>query len=610
MSYISTIREHLSLPKTSWQICLLAIVGGFASALLVILFTLTIEQIQQLYLIERDNYITLDGVSRFDLPIIGSLIILLFAWITGYEYLRTGIPFVLYRLKVAHGVIPFKNTLNQFFGSAVALASGFSVGREGPAVHLGAAASSYVGSLLKLPYNSIRTLCACGIAAGIAATFNTPIAAVLFVMEVIMREYKIHIFIPVMLASLVGSLVTRSVFDVSQYFDYFQKIELISQHYIPLVILGVLLGTLAAAFNKTLVTVIKHSNKLHIVPRLMLAAMITGSLGYLVPGAMGVGSGAIDVSLANHWHIGLLFSLLLAKFLMTTIALGLGIPGGIVGPIIGIGAIAGGLGGAIVMQILPGELIGNDFILMGMAGFMAASLNAPLAALLAVVELSGQLEVILPAMIVITVSSIISGQLFNNRSVFTMQLDVQGLVYRKPPIENTLQKIGVLSLMIKNIEFTENASTNTIAGIIMTSDSKVPVVNKTIKKVMHNKKVVSQVDYYWAEFDESTPLVNIPAKDKNSNTSENTEIVYQAAQKIKLHQLIPLSQQATLAEAYLALVHNRCGGVYIYKNNIDEIIGIVTFEQIRQYLVNGQLITGILPAQTLARECVLEGKAN
>lgn len=245
MSYISTVREHLALPKTSWQICLLAIVGGFASALLVVLFTLTIEQIQQLYLIKRDNYITLDGVSRFDLPIIGSLIILLFAWLTGYEYLRTGIPFVLYRLKVAHGVIPFKNTFNQFFGSAVALASGFSVGREGPAVHLGAAAASYVGSLLKLPYNSIRTLCACGIAAGIAATFNTPIAAVLFVMEVIMREYKIHIFIPVMLASLVGSLVTRNVFDVSQHLDYFDKIELIPQHYIPLVILGVLLGTLA-----------------------------------------------------------------------------------------------------------------------------------------------------------------------------------------------------------------------------------------------------------------------------------------------------------------------------------------------------------------------------
>lgn len=608
MSYISTIREHLALPKTSWQICLLAIVGGFASALLVILFTLTIEQIQQIYLIKRDNYITLDGVSRFDLPIIGSMIILLFAWLTGYQYLRTGIPFVLYRLKVAHGVIPFKNTLNQFFGSAVALASGFSVGREGPAVHLGAAASSYVGSLLRLPYNSIRTLCACGIAAGIAATFNTPIAAVLFVMEVIMREYKIHIFIPVMLASLVGSLVTRSVFDVSQHFDYFHKIELIPQHYIPLVILGVLLGTLAAAFNKTLVMVIKHSGQLHIVPRLILAAIITGSLGYLVPGAMGVGTGAIDVSLANHWQIGVLFSLLLAKFLMTTFALGLGIPGGIVGPIIGIGAIAGGFGGALVMQVLPGEHLGNDFILMGMAGFMAASLNAPLAALLAVVELSGQLEVILPAMIVITVSCIISGQLFNNRSVFTMQLDVQGLVYRKPPIENALQKIGVLSLMIKNIAFSENASAKTIAGIIMASDSKVPVVNKTVNKVMKNKKVISQVSYYWAEFDETIPLVDVHTE--KGNTASKDIIEYQVSETMILHKLIPLSQQATLAEAYLALVHDRSGGVYIYQDNIDNIIGIVTFEQIRQYLVNGKLIVGVLPAQTISRECILEGKAD
>ncbi|MCI2282993.1 chloride channel protein [Colwellia sp. MSW7] len=608
MSYISTVREHLALPKTSWQICLLAIVGGFASALLVILFTLTIEQIQQIYLVKRDNYITLDGVSRFDLPIIGSLIILLFAWVTGYEYIRTGIPFVLYRLKVAHGVIPFKNTFNQFFGSAVALASGFSVGREGPAVHLGAAAASFVGSSLKLPYNSIRTLCACGIAAGIAATFNTPIAAVLFVMEVIMREYKIHIFIPVMLASLVGSIVTRSVFDVSQHFDYFHRIELIPQHYIPLVLLGVLLGTLAAAFNKTLVTVIKHSEKFHIIPRLMLAAIITGAIGYLVPGAMGVGSGAIDVSLENNWHIGLLLSLLLAKFLMTTFALGLGIPGGIVGPIIGIGAIAGGFGGALVMQIIPGEHLGNDFILMGMAGFMAASLNAPLAALLAVVELSGQLEVILPAMIVITVAGIISGQLFNNRSVFTMQLDVQGLVYRKPPIEKALQKVGILSLMIKNIEYTENASTKAIAGMIMSSDSKIPVVNRTLRKITQGKKVVEQVSFHWAEFNETTPLVNIQTE--AASPLEKDTIEYQVTEKINLHKLIPLSQQATLAEAYLALVHDRQGGVYIYQDDIDDIIGIVTFEQIRQYLVNGKLIANLLPTQTAARECVLEGKID
>ncbi len=593
MKPLNAIRKHLALPKTSWQICLLAIIGGFASALLVVLFTLTIEEIQQLYLVKRDNYNTLDKISRFDLPIIGSLVILLFAWLTGYKYLRTGIPFVLHRLKVAHGVIPLKNTLNQFFGSAVALASGFSVGREGPAVHLGAACSSYLGSLLKLPHNSIRTLCACGIAAGIAATFNTPIAAVLFVMEVIMREYKVHIFIPIMLASLVGSLVTSSVFETSHNFDYFNKIELIPQHYIPLVILAIFLGVLAAAFNKSLVSIIKYSVKLHIVPRLMLAAMITGSLGYLIPGAMGTGTGAIDVSLANNWQIGLLLSLLLAKFLMTTFALGLGIPGGIIGPIIGIGAIAGALSGALTMQFYPSEHIGSDFILMGMAGFMAASLNAPLAALLAVIELSGQLEIVVPAMIVITISSVTSGQLFKNRSVFTMQLDVQNLIYRTPPIEKTLQKIGVLGLMIEKFELVEKASQSALAGYVVSNDINVPVINKTIKKITKHKKVIEKVDYYWAEFSEKIPLAS-----KSSNNIDppmfGETVTYQISDKMRLHKLIPISHQATLAEAYQLLLAERCGGVYIYQDNVNDIMGIVTFEQIRQYLVTGKLMIGKL----------------
>jgi len=592
MISITAIRKHLALPKTSWQICLLAILGGVAAALLVILFTLTIEQIQQLYLIQRDNYNTLDGVSRFDLPIIGSLIILFFAWITGYKYLRTGIPFVLHRLKVAHGVIPLKNTLNQFFGSAVALASGFSVGREGPAVHLGAAASSYIGSLLKLPYNSTRILCACGIAAGIAATFNTPIAAVIFVMEVIMREYKVHIFIPVMLASLVGSLITRSVFDVSHNFEYFHKIAIIPQHYISLIILAILLGTLAAAFNKTLVTVIKHSVKLHIVPRLMLAAIITGSLGYLIPGAMGVGSGAIDVSLAAHWQIEILLSLLLAKIIMTTFALGLGIPGGIVGPIIGIGAIAGAFGGALAMQILPGEHLGSDFILLGMAGFMAATLNAPLAALLTVVELSGQLEIVLPAMIVITFACIISGQLFNNRSVFTMQLDMQNLIYNKPPVEKTLQKVGVLGIMKEKFELLDQATEKSIAGRVVSTDVAIPVINRTTKRVMVNKQMEEKVSYYWAEFDEKIPLST--KQDHDNSSLQSAEVNYQISAKMNLHKLIPLSHQATLAEAYLVLIESRCGGVYIYQKDKNDMIGLVTFEQIRQYLITGKLIEGHL----------------
>jgi H+/Cl- antiporter ClcA len=569
---IAAIRKHLALPKTSWQICLLAIIGGCASAFLVVLFTLTIEQIQQLYLIKRDDYNSLDEVSRFDLPIIGSLIILLIAWITGYKYLRTGIPFVLHRLKVAHGVMPFKNTLNQFWGSAVALASGFSVGREGPAVHLGAACSSYLGSVLKLPYNSIRTLCACGIAAGIAATFNTPIAAVIFVMEVIMREYKVHIFVPVMLAAIVGSLITRSVFGTSHNFQYFHTIALEQHHYFSLAILAIILGVLAAGFNKYLVLIIKQSVKYHIVPRLMLAALITGALGYFVPSAMGTGTTAIDLSLTSDLSLGFLLSLLVAKLLMTMFALGLGIPGGIIGPTLGIGAIAGACAGAILIQILPGEHLSSDFILMGMAGFMAASLNAPLAALLAVVELSGQLELVLPAMIVITIASIVSRQLCKNESIFTMQLDAQNLLYRKPPIEESLQNIGALAVMKDNLLILEQATSRSIIGEILNSHESKLIINKEPDN--HNNKVNN---YYWAEFDAEI------------SDDEGEDIEHNMVKKLIMHKLIPLNHQATLAEAYLALVEQRSGAVYIYHKNINNCIGLVTFEQLRIYLVEGKL---------------------
>ncbi len=573
MISIAAIRKHLALPKTSWQICLLAIIGGCASALLVVLFTLTIEELQQLYLIKRDNYNSLDEVSRFDLPIIGALVILLIAWLTGYKYLRTGIPFVLHRLKVAHGVIPFKNTLNQFWGSAVALASGFSVGREGPAVHLGAACSSYLGNALKLPYNSIRTLCACGIAAGIAATFNTPIAAVIFVMEVIMREYKVHIFVPVMLASIVGSLITQSVFGTSHNFQYFHTIALGQHHYFSLIFLAAFLGILAAAFNKYLVLIIKHSVKYHIMPRLMLAALITGTLGYLVPSAMGTGTSAIDVSLTNNLQLGLLLSLLLAKLLMTMFALGLGIPGGIIGPTLSIGAIAGACAGAIAVQLLPGEHLGSDFILMGMAGFMAASLNAPLAALLAVVELSGQLELVLPAMIVITIASIVSRQLCKNSSIFTMQLDAQNLLYRKPPIEESLQNIGVLAVMKDNLLILEQASTRTIIGELLNTHESQLIINKQKASSSNQEK-----DFYWAQLD------------ADITDDEGESIQHNLDKKLQLHKLIPLNHQATLAEAYLALVEQRDGAVYIYQGDKNNCLGIVAFEQLRIFLVEGKLI--------------------
>jgi len=560
MKTITQLKKRLAVPQTSWQLCLLAAIGGFASALLVVLFIFTIEGIQLFFLPEKDHYNSISALRRFQLPIIGALVILLLAWLTGYKYIRSGIPFVLHRLKVANGVMPFRNTVNQFIGSAVALAAGFSVGREGPAVHLGAACSSYIANKLNLPYNAIRSLSACGIAAGIAACFNTPIAAVLFVMEVIIREYKVHILIPVMIAALVGSMTTSHIFGVNHEFGHFTAITLNIDHYLALTLLGMVLGVFAFIFNRNLILVIKHSARFHLVPRILTAALITGSLGYLMPYAMGTDLSAINFSLQNSLELQLLLGLLVAKVLMTIFALGLGIPGGIIGPILGIGAVAGTCGSVVASYFINGDISASDFALMGMAGFMAATLNAPLAALLCVVEMSNQIEIIVPAMIVITSACVLSRRFFGNRSIFILQLEIQGLPYRQPPIEQFLQRIGVIGVMDEHITLLRQVDEKTISTALLMQGPQDNVIHQTTRP------------------DETTQFTLYQ--------QNMTEI--DAKPTLSKHKLIPLCSQSTLTEAYLLLMKQRTGGVYIYQDNPNEIMGIITFDYISAYLLKGK----------------------
>jgi H+/Cl- antiporter ClcA len=556
MNVTSTFRKRLALPKTSWQLCLLAIVAGCAAASLVVVFSLTVEMLQQFYVTTFDNDISLNLLSRIQLPLIGVLFILMLSWATGYEYLRSGIPFVLHRLKLTYGVIPFRNTLNQFWGGAIALAAGFSVGREGPAVHLGAACASYVSQYLKLPNNSIRTLCACGIAAGISACFNTPIAAVIFVMEVILREYKVHIFIPIMLASIVGSMITDHFLGPVHGYGFFTELALTTYSYPWLIVFGIFLGILATGFNHYLTRMIKRFQHKSIVLRLISAAILTGLLSYIVPNAIHGQHNEILFALEHHSQWLIIVTLLVAKLLMTIIALGLGIPGGIIGPILGIGAIAGVAAALLISPFLASENLANDLALMGMAGFMAATLNAPLAALLAIIELSDQLDAVVPAMVVITTACLSSGQFFKNRSIFLMQLDVQNLTYRKAPVENSLQKIGVIAVMQEAIKLQHNLDNDTVAKLVLTGSSTDIIVNH------------DQVNntFYWHEHI------------KNDHQD-----------LVEIHQLLPLSSQETMAEAYLALRDNRIGGVYIYHEELNNIIGIIPFETIRYYLTEGKL---------------------
>lgn len=548
------LRQELAHPRTSIQLCLLGIVGGLCAALLIIIFRLCVEWLQLSFLDNLNDFTSVDPFVRLILPFAGVFLIILFAFMTGFKHYRLGIPFVIHRIKQRYGHIPFRTTINQFFGGMFALASGFSVGREGPSVHLGAAGSGFLGQWLKLPYNSIRILAGCGIAAGISASFNTPFAAVIFVMEVVLREYRVHIFIPVMLAAATGSMMTRVVFGEVHELSFLQFHMTNQWHYLYLVAFGVILGAFAALFNNQLMNVIKLFRPLKMVWRLLLAAAITGIIGYFVPQAMGFGLDTLQSTINNQSFI-ILSAILMAKLVLTLAAIGLGVPGGVIGPVYALGMLAGALLALPLDQLMTDtESYTNSFALLGIAGLLTAVLHAPLAALSSVMELSYSPQVILPAMLVIVPAYVTSTQLLGNSSIFIRQLDYQKLPYSISPIRETLQKTGVLAIMDTEFKLFKDAPDKHILNFLEQSPTH---------PVIHQSSFEIDVQFALVQYDISL----------NHNASP-----------LAFFEMEGVPSQATLAEVYEILQVNREGAVYVYDNHPAKLIGVITWNTLRTHL--------------------------
>ncbi len=552
---LNAFRQELATPRTSIQLCIIGIVGGICAASLIILFRLSVEWLQRLFLPELNDFASLEPYMRFLLPCVGALAIVLIAYLTGFKHYRMGIPFVIHRVKHYFGHIPFRTAINQFLGGTLALVSGFSVGREGPSVHLGAFGSSFFGQWLKFPHNSIRILSGCGIAAGISASFNTPFAAVIFVMEVVLREYKIHIFIPVMLAAACGTVLTRIVFGEAQELSFIQFHEFSRWIYLYLIIFGILLGCLATLFNKSLMLVISGFGRINMARRLLIAGLITGAVGYILPDALGAHFHSAHLLIAQNENIQLLIGVIAAKFLLTIFALGLGIPGGIIGPVFVIGMLSG-----VVLAYPLGFFIDDvsnlngSFSLLGMAGLMTAVIHAPLAALSAVMELSYSPELILPTILVIVPAYVTSTQFLGNSSIFTQQLDYQKLPYTISSVMESLQKTGVLAVMDKNFKLLKEGNEQLISTLDNEQDSA--IVQFSVGK--EGATEYSLVDYDQGKDSDAKRLTFTPMQGVNF--------------------------QATLAEVYRILELNRDGAVYIFSTTSEQIVGIITWKTLRHHL--------------------------
>lgn len=446
---IDHFRERLAHLDALPQLALLGLLSGLFTGAVIVIFLSTLNYLSQLLLgTHSENYESLPLYIRLAGPAIGCLLLGLIFWFIPPAWRAQGVGHVMERFSFNQGHMPWPNAIHQFFSVLIALASGLSAGREGPAVHMGAALSSFLGVKLRLPNNSLRILVGCGSAAAIGASFNTPIAGVIFAMEVIMAEYTLVGFTPIILASVSGTALSQWLLGEPVLFDA-TPVELYSLAELPWVAAsGIMTGILSAAFIvMTGRLFILQSKPLAI--RFSLVAAATMLAAWLLPVLMGTGYDLVNQSFTGELSLNFLLILAGGKLLLTALTFGLGVPVGIVGPLVVIGGLFGAAMGHIGDFLVDTRVSDiSVYAMIGMAAMMAATLNAPLAALMALLELTNNPNIIMPGMLAV-VSAILACQYLTERepSVFRYILALRGLDTRHTLISHTLSRAGVIAVM-------------------------------------------------------------------------------------------------------------------------------------------------------------------
>ena len=497
---LENLRLRTSRPDALIQLAILGTLAGLMTGLVIISFRLLIEAAQKSFLPYGDpeNYEGLPHHLRILLPIAGAILIALLYKLLAKKDFTVGVSHVMERLSYHQGYLRIRSLLLQYIGGAIAIISGQSLGREGPAIHLGAATSSLIGQQLGLPNNTIRTLVACGTAAAIGASFNTPLAGVIFALEVVMMEYSLASFLPVILSAVSATAVTRAVFGAEVVFSVpnFQLTNLLELPYV--MFLGAMTGVAAFLFiYLTRLSALAGKN-LPIWLKFTIAGAITGLLAIYAPQIMGIGYDTVNYTLVDNIGLTLLLAIFAAKLIATACSVGLGLPAGLIGPTFVIGASLGGILGILAQPIFP-ELSSSPgmYALIGMAAMMGATLQAPLAALTAVFELTSNPNIILPGMLAIVTAQLTASQLFGQRSIYRMLMQLKGLDYRHEPMVQALRRVGVANVMNRNIHRSPN------------------IINheKAEELVKQNKE--------WIVIEEDQPIAILPTSDLSNYLEEN-----------------------------------------------------------------------------------------
>ena len=371
-----------------------------------------------------------DPWRRLVVPIIGSLAMgyLLFKYFPDAR--GSGVPQTKAALYARGGYISPGTVFGKFFCTSATLASGIPLGREGPAVQVGAGIASVLGRAIGLSPEKVKALVPVGAAAAVAAAFNTPLAAVLFALEEVVGDLHAPVLGSVVLASATSWAMLRLLLGNDPLFKVPQYQLVNPVDFGVYAILGVLGGLISVAFTKLLLTLRERFLRF---PRKTVwlqpvaGGLLVGIMGWFVPQTLGVGYKYVGDALNGSMVLKLMVLLLVLKFFAVVTSYASGNAGGIFGPSLFLGAMLGGIVGTVAHRLLPSyTAVPGVYALVGMGTAFAGIVRAPMTSVVMIFETTRDYAVIVPLMISNLVSFFISTRL-QRKAIYEVLAEQDGI---------------------------------------------------------------------------------------------------------------------------------------------------------------------------------------
>lgn len=543
-----SLSQYTEKPYRIFIISILACIIGVLAGVVSYLFYNIISFLTNLFFYHRFSLqFTSPSHSHLGLwlifiPVIGGLIVGVMAKYGTPKIAGHGIPEAMEAVLFDNSKISLRVAILKPLSAAIAIGTGGPFGAEGPIIQTGGALGSLCGQFISTTPVERRTLLACGASAGMAAIFNTPIAAVIMVIELLVQEFKARSFIPIVIASAIGATMHILLMGANPIFDY-RATNFGMPVQIPFyLLLGLICGLAAVVFSKSLYWFEDRLASLPVNPMWLpgIGALGLGVIGYFHPRVLGVGYDIITSILGNHFTVNILIAIAVFKSLALLISLGSGTSGGLLAPMFMASSAMGALYAIGMDRLIPSaHLAPGAYALVAMGAVFGAAARSPFAFMVFAFEITRNYNAILPLMIVCSIGDVVCRAWMRN-SIMTEKLARRGLNIPQSGYEtDLLLNVTVGEVMDRTIRIVPNGmSIDEIARRISERDDTIAGHQAFCIQDEKNELcgIITVGDIFKAmNTDNAKDITVMDAGAKNVVTCTPNETLYEAVKRMVEH---------------------------------------------------------------------------